>query len=486
MKTIKICNKLLILDLLTLSFFCSTYCDKSHSSEISPDFEIVQYSSESEWLNLLYYQPTGTGRFSSLVTHKSFFLSPNGQVDPYSELQETIRIFQTSDHGMAVHPQCALPARYEILSRRFRLLPPVKCQELETWISSYEPRGIDLVFTSQFVSNPASVFGHAFLLIPSKAKAEALWYTFNFAAAIPSDVDPFSYIFGGLTGWYQGDYSLLPYYQRLYQYGSIENRDLWRYPLNVSESEMILIIKHFWELIHLGKFSYYFLDQNCAGFILLSLAATLPDLAALSQLDTYVHPVDVIKTLRLKGRLKNPQMVPSSFEILKRRYDSLSQKDRKEFNLAISKNIVSMDQISFEVLECLTDYIAMQRLKNNELLPHDLEDLERRIFLARAKRPPRIQSDEVNLNPPDQSHNSHLGTLGFMRRDLDSFLSIGYRPTLHSLLDYDAGYLENSSVEVLSTKINVKANQTDLKFSLKDLTILNLETYSDFYNFDPK
>lgn len=455
--------------------------DQAYASA-EPAMEVYAYS--SEWLNLLYFEKKHDG-FKSLVTTRAFFVSDVGDHDPLTELKATITLLgqpQTTN----MNPQCAYPARYEILRRHFKLQEPVDCPQLDTWIASYQPKGLELVYTSQFIANPASVFGHAFLLVPSDKQVEALWNTFNFAAAIPSDVNPFAYAWGGLTGWYSGDYSILPYYQRRYQYNAIENRDLWRYPIKLSNTELVTLLKHFWEVVHLARFRYYFLDQNCASYILKSLAAVLPDMAETSRVSMYTHPVDVIKTLRSSHRLGEPTRMVSSFEVFRDRFDQLSAHERTIFFeiIASEREIASTDSLS--VLESVVDYLSLERTKHDGELPDALLLLERKALVARAKRAPRVASEAKVKRPPHASHDSMRVSVGAGNHAGIGELNMGYRLAIHDLLEDDAGFLPDSSVEAFSGRIQASQGGNKVNLGLKDLTIVKIENYPPFYRVDPK
>ena len=455
---------------------------KEAHAAMEPSLESYAYT--SEWLNLLYYEKNSTG-FKSLVTSRAFFVSDGGNHDPLTELKATIELLgapQTTN----MNPQCAYPARYEILRRRFKLQMPVVCPQLDTWLASYDPQGMELVYTSQFIANPASVFGHAFLLVPSHKQVEALWYSFNFAAAMPSDVNPFAYAWGGLAGWYSGDYSILPYYQRLFQYNSIENRDLWRYPLKLTKIELITLMKHFWEVVHLARFRYYFLDQNCAGYILKSLAAVLPDMSDKSKVSIYVHPVDVIKILKASGRLEAPTRVPSSFEIFRTRFDQLSASDRAIFFEIIESKREIRAEDHLMVLESVVDYLGLERTKNSGELPEDMRVLERKALIARARLPPRTPADAAVKRPPEDSHDSMRVSFGAHNQSDFGELDLGYRLAIHDLLEDDAGFLPDSSVEAFSGKISASHREDKIKVKLKNLSLLKIENYPVFYRVDPK
>lgn len=67
----------------------------------------------------------------------------------------------------------------------------------------------------------------------------------------------------GLFGGYFGQYSLLPYYDKLKEYRDTEQRDIWEYNLNLTQDEINLMMQHIWEIKDTHSF-YYFFDENCS------------------------------------------------------------------------------------------------------------------------------------------------------------------------------------------------------------------------------
>ncbi|NCN40141.1 DUF4105 domain-containing protein, partial [bacterium] len=234
-----------------------------------PKIDMEKFAHSKGRLNLLYYEKYGSD-YKSRVTSEDFFASGlSGRTNPVHELLATIELFRSESRydktNTLKSARCRFPSRYLYLKRSFELPDLKPCDRIEDWKSSYQPDRLYLVYASQYVSNPASIFGHSFLLIGSKVLTEGLWISHNYAAAMPPNTPGWRYILGGMIGWFYADYSVMPFYQRLFQYGSIENRDLWMYQIKLSPEELDFYIAHMWELVHLAKFDYYFLDENCAG-----------------------------------------------------------------------------------------------------------------------------------------------------------------------------------------------------------------------------
>src|SRR5690606_41526448 len=79
-----------------------------------------------------------------------------------------------------------------------------------------------------FMGNPSSMFGHTLLRLDPKDQQQLnlISYAVNYAATVDGN-DNWSFAWKGLTGQYPGEYSLMPYYRKVKEYGDFESRDLW-------------------------------------------------------------------------------------------------------------------------------------------------------------------------------------------------------------------------------------------------------------------
>ena len=75
---------------------------------------------------------------------------------------------------------------------------------------------------------------------------------------MPDDVDGFEYITKGLFGGYLGYFSVKQYYKTIFEYGNMENRDIWEYDLNLTKEETMKLFNHLWEMQGIGSYYYFF------------------------------------------------------------------------------------------------------------------------------------------------------------------------------------------------------------------------------------
>ncbi|MCB0370155.1 MAG: DUF4105 domain-containing protein, partial [Bdellovibrionales bacterium] len=217
---------------------------------------------DPQWLKLGHYHQSSEGHYLSKI-QGNFFISPDGNTNPLSELIVTIETFINNPMS-----QCKYPARFKWLKQKLQIdQESYHCSELASWKKKLGAKEIYIVFAAGDLNNPGSSFGHTFIRLHNpNSSSELLDYGVNFAAYTENDSGAL-YALKGLFGFYKGSYSMLPYHQKIREYTNLEGRDLWEYKLDLSPDEVDFIIDHLLELD--GSYSYYyFSDENCSYQIL--------------------------------------------------------------------------------------------------------------------------------------------------------------------------------------------------------------------------
>lgn len=427
------------------------------------------------WMQLMQYQKTGVG-FQSKIKALKFFISKTGATDPGSELKVTLELFQKKLPEGNLHPQCIFPARYQILKKAFDLAPPVFCQDYTDWKNKYQLSYVSLFYAGPYLSSPSSVFGHSFLLLGSSTTEEFSQITFNYAADIPNDVGAIDYAYKGLTGGFSGVISILPYYQRLYQYTDMENRDLWEYRLNLNAAQVNLLADYIWEIKNQVQFDYYFLDENCASILLWILKAIKPEIIIETSNSIYISPSEVTQVVARENLVQSVIYHPSLLKRLNSKINFMTSAEKTQFRKILDSNSVSSNENNPVILEAVMDHLNIQRHNLRGELPPNLKPVERTVLLQRSK----IQKAALEFNEietPLSPHTSHLPMrlqTGIAFRNSTASTTFSLRPGVHGLLDYDGGYLPNSSVKIMEFEIQAINNK---KLRLQNLTLLNLTNF---------
>lgn len=257
-----------------------------------------------------------------------FFLSKEGRTDPGAELEATLRAFfePQNPHDPDAHAICRFPARYEWLRGELSLaIAAPRCPGLDAFIDHVHARSVSLVFTSNFLANPASMFGHTFLRMgrdedrpPESLDDTTLEFT--------ADVDtrnPVLYVVKGVGGLFHGRFRYQRFAEKMVEYGASQDREMWDYDLDLTPAERERLVNHLWEL-ESAKVDYYYFTGNCAFRLLEILEAAAPRLDLLSHLKSMVFPGDAVTALLYTPHLvKGVRYVPSARKRIKEQTEGL-------------------------------------------------------------------------------------------------------------------------------------------------------------------
>ena len=289
--------------------------DPSYLPELVLRARRLGLAEDPGWIRLGHWRRTVQGDWKSEVDGPAFFRALRGKTSPRAELEATLRgLFDARPVADELSDaQCRFPARFAFLARKLDVdparLPPRACPRLEDFLGRVHARAVTLVFSSYYLNNPASAFGHTFLRLDKEEGARAgkeqelLDYGVDYAATVTTR-NAVAYALNGLLGRFKGRFSHLAYYYKVRQYADAESRDLWEYDLALAPEEVALLTAHLWELGGTW-FDYWYLDENCSYHVLAALEAAAPRLDLLSHVGAFgVLPSDTVQAL-----FRNPGLV---------------------------------------------------------------------------------------------------------------------------------------------------------------------------------
>ncbi|MGV2836986.1 Lnb N-terminal periplasmic domain-containing protein, partial [Pseudomonas shirazensis] len=203
-----------------------------------------------------------------------------------------------------------------------------------------------------YLNSPSSMFGHTLLRIDQAKTRDddttLLSYAINFGAYIEGSDNSILYAWKGLAGGYPGLFALMPYQEKLSEYRSLENRDLWEYQLDLTPTETGRMVEHVWELKQV-QFDYFFFDENCSYRLLELLQVARPGLDLTSQFPLTAIPTDTVKAVKQSGLVSSVRYRPSRERELLARADSLDHQEKQQV-LAISANTAQLQSAEFNAL----------------------------------------------------------------------------------------------------------------------------------------
>lgn len=410
------------------------------------------------WKKLLHYEDQGHQTYKSQIQSPQFFIDAQGSSNPSAELKANIE-------RMKLDPNyaCLFPARAEFLRNYEGIEGATQtCPELEGWKSKLRGGNVSFVFVTQYISNPASIFGHSFVLFKKEGLPLYLSPTVSNAAVIPEDISAWDYAVGGLGGKFPSDFSAEPLYFKIQEYNNIENRDLWIYQLQLSTEQIETFLNHLWELSRHTTEGYRFLTKNCSVNAYNALAAIHPDLELIPSGKLYVTPLETMKNLR--ELIVSTTYIPSNRERLAKAYSAAPEPSKQSLDLMIKgqKNLLlekDPDLASFSL-----DYFEYLKSQQGGKLNEKQEQLYLDLLKSRASLGSTKLQEQAptGLDPLDSFSTWRLG-LNLLRDSRSSLASVSFSPLYHSLVQHQAGFLPNSELIIADFEWVLEAQRKDFK-----------------------
>jgi hypothetical protein len=445
---------------------------------------------------LLHYMPKGDGK-TSLIDDPAFFIAADGKTDPSAELTATIAGMFAPEGLADQHPQCRFPARFSWLARELAFpadrLPHPVCAKLDKTLKSIDPRSAVMVFPAAHNNGPASMFGHTLIKIGSSYKSELLSHAVNYAAHA-TDSNGLLYAFKGIFGLYPGYYSILPYYEKLKEYGDLEHRDVWEYQLALSPDEVRQMVLHIWELQGIRS-DYFFFDENCSFNLLFLLETARPQLRLAEEYwqrtSFWVIPIDTVAVTRRAGLIEQVAYRPSQATRILRRASFLDD-EGQNLSFEIAKQQIRPDDARIEklpveerrqVLDLAAEYLQY-RYSKRELSPESFQSQFLPILKSRSGLGPGEQ-DVGTVPPPPQPEDGHLPakiSLGGGVRRNSPFVQLAWQPAYHDLMDADDGYTKGAQVNFMAVSGRYYTDSEKLQLQkFRPVDIISLSPRDRFF-----
>lgn len=441
------------------------------------------------WKRLFYVEHA-----QSRVTHAPFFLTKQGKDHLDQELEHHIQaLFDKSEENQSV--RCRFPARSAWLIQQLNIpqhtLPDVKCTEFDQWYEQIKPHKMTLIFATDYMGSPGSMFGHTLLRFdpadkPANGSMDLVSYALNYAAFVPPKDNSFVYAWNGLTGRYLGEYSLMKYFHKVKEYGDLESRDIWEYELDFTPEEVKFLVQHIWEMKHV-KFPYYFIDENCS-YALLGLTDLIrPTLNLQSNFKWSAIPVETVKALKKQGLIKKTVYRPAlETQLLhqEKQYGSTLAKTAHQLTLQKTKPVDLLVNYSIQnqarLLEMAYDDLYLQHIARR-VEPKFAQSRLRELLTLRSQLAVSKQRQDVPRPNYDstQGHGAKMWSIQMGQVQGDQFLELGGRMAYHSLSDPTQGYAEGMQLLFLNGQVQLREN----RIKLSDLDLLSVHTLNPITSF---
>ncbi|NWD75598.1 DUF4105 domain-containing protein [Pseudomonas gingeri] len=424
---------------------------------------LQQLAQDPFWISLGHYESAKLGGWRSFVSDKKYFLAADGAHHPDAELQATLDALYAPASLGNQHAQCVYPARTRWLKAQLQLtdLPAPDCTEFKQWFKDVAPNSTVMIFPAAYLNSPSSMFGHTLLRIDQadaqRDQTALLSYAINFGAYIEGSDNSILYAWKGLAGGYPGLFALVPYQQKLAEYRSLENRDLWEYRLNLTPEETQRMVEHVWELKQI-QFDYFFFDENCSYRLLELLQVARPSLRLTEQFPLTAIPTDTVKAVKDAGLVEKVDYRPSRERELLERAKPLDPEEQ-QWVLKVSVDAQQLQSTGFKQLAkdrqalIIDAAYRLERYRANGQ-ERDPVQAQRSFELLRAinqNPPPDLQVERPGL--PENGHESRTWQAGIGTRGSRTFGEYGLRMAYHDLNDNAESFPLGAQIEILQMKL---------------------------------
>lgn len=506
--------------LFVLSFVGPAQAATLDADALIQKTKALHLETHPQWLNLLHYRKRFFGGMESQADGKGFFLAPNGKTDPEAELRATITEFfrpPTNEERAPVkeltdaeiqaqvkktqasfaagaevshaekkrellpelpvqHPICRFPARLRFLQRELgwkgEELPSIECFRLDAFRRRLDAKSVSMVFSSFYLNNPSSTFGHSFLRVNSglwsqygNYRNELLDTGINYAANA-TVANPVLYAFFGIAGLFPGSFTAVPYYYKVREYNDFESRDLWSYDLTLTDDELKMLVDHIWEE---GStyYDYFYFTENCSYHMFTLLDAAAPRLGLVNRLPYYVIPSDTIRVMyKVPGLVSRVTYRPSILSQFRYRLKHLSEAEKNALDQVLdSRNPENLNSSlakdsAARVLDTFSDQIELSSPKELIIDGSDAQKLKQKILLKRAAlgvRSPPLEMPAPERDAPHIGHGMRRVSLALASEKGQGFAEVlGFKFAMHELLDPGLGYPRNMQIDFAQVRLRYR------------------------------
>jgi hypothetical protein len=453
----------------------------------------------SAWLKLGHYRKTWLGGRLSEIDGPGFFLAEDGRTNPEHELARDFADLETFQHLRSnnpstpindTDPECRMPARFAFLKQNVieaAAWRAPNCPRYAHFHDGIRATSATLVFSSYYLNNPASAFGHTFVRLNKEAHDGSRYPLLDYGVGYAADAgnaNPLSFALGGLFGWFPGSFSNVPYYLKVAEYNDFETRDLWEYDLDLSKQEVELLVAHFWELAA-ARISYKYLSANCSSLLLGALEAAAPRLELSDKLPYWVIPADTVHALfELPGLVTSTHFRPSKRTQFVVRASLLSAQGRENVARVVDADdpakaaaALSGPETARE-LDTLIDYFDFRHFKAIALGNEALAKTKQAILIERSRflKAEALVIEAPEHERPERGHGSARAVTGVQTSQGDNSADgsldpnrsgqrvlLGQRFALHGMLDSQVGFPRDSEIDFMDFAFSLTAASARLE-----------------------
>lgn len=424
------------------TLFITFFIASGYSHASSEDLH-SKLSESPSWKNLVHYFD------GNLAIEDNEFILSLADFSLNNELVLTLKLLREGNEK-----SCKFVARHYYLSKFFHDLPKLSCPDYENFRKKVPFDEVSVIYASENLSQPSSMMGHGMLALTGlNDKKINVAHSVSFFTDLDS-LNLLTIMWETLYVGKQGHFVVKPLEVGFNFYLKDEERNVWKYVIDLTAEERDLIHRHIWELKY-ADIDYLFHEQNCATLSQQILSIVKTELTTVNA--QWVSPIDLAKTVNDKKIVKNTLFYPSNKWKIRLLSDQIPN-DSVELLLSdsVAKNLNYLEQ---ETLKTYNNYQYQERNISKE----SWEKKSQSIY--------KLYPEQLSLNL--ESYKSPLSS------PADSQVSIGstfngkvrleWLPAAHSIEDDNRQYFTENELKLFNIKIDIDPNSFGV--SLKEFNI---------------
>ncbi|MBC7384780.1 MAG: DUF4105 domain-containing protein, partial [Cryobacterium sp.] len=283
-----------------------------------------------------------------------------------------------------------------------------------------------------------------------------------------------------------GTFTAVPYYYKVREYSDFESRDLWSYDLSLTPDELKMLVGHIWEE---GStyYDYFYFTENCSYHMFTLLDAAAPRLGLAKRLAYYVIPSDTIRVLySVPGLVSRVTYRPSVLSQFRYRLKILSPLEIEGLDTVLKARDPSRLHTGLartsqaKILDAFSDQVELSAPKELLRDGSPSQILKQKILVQRSSLGVRSETLEVPAplrNAPHLEHGMRRLSLGFASEAGKGGAEvIGYKLSMHELLDPGIGYPRNMQVDFGQIRLRYRNRSDTFRHALEvdEINILKM------------
>jgi len=403
--------------------------------------DIRAASGSPQWRALLHLSHENRAAIDSADFLLSF---PN--VDAAEEMRLTIELLRTDPQAT-----CRFPARHYYLTTVLQIeLPWAECPGLDEFMRKAPLEELSLIYASENLTQPSSMMGHTMLAISgSNDQGQYVEHSVSFFTELDSINLPMI-LWDTLVVGKKGYFSVQPLSLAMNNYLVKEQRNVWRYPVQLNDEQKNLIQRHLWELKQ-TDIAYFFDRHNCATLSQDILAIAHPELASQGGIIT---PLDVVRNSRLAGITADAEVYASNRWKV-RLLSEFTGVDDKDVLYSSVKKDTAMGQLRLLQAHAFNNY----QLEHGDISRIDWH--ERKAQLPASDAHIDLAGYRSPLKVPADSQWS----AAYRHQQDHDWLTLSWMPASHTLEDDNRNYFSENELVLseFSASVNLKNSSLSLE-----------------------